>query len=279
MQNLFQFFIRYHLFFIFLLLEVFSFYLVYRYKHYNEVAYLNVANNATGKMYSAYSTASEYLYLRKFSDSLVQENARLRADLAQSKYSLTKDTGSIIDSSSSTLQLYSYLSARVIYNSVNRASNLIYLDRGYNQGIRKQMGVINGNGIVGQIVGVTDNYSAAISVLSNDFKVSAKVLKNDFFGNVSWLGVNSTDAKLEDIPKHVNLKIGDTIVTSGFSALFPRNIMVGTVTTVNMKPDKNFLDVTIKLTTNFSNLSYVYVVDNLHKEELFTLDSLAQKND
>src|SRR5205807_2071209 len=114
-------------------------------------------------------------------------------------------------------------------NSVNDAANLIYLDRGRLQGVEKQMGVINANGIVGQVVSVTDNYSVVMSVLHKDFKVSVKFKKNEFFGNMHWDGINSTTASLEDIPKHVPVKIGDTLVTSGFSQLFPRNIMAGTV--------------------------------------------------
>jgi len=139
------------------------------------------------------------------------------------------------------------------------------------------MGVINGNGVVGQVVSVTDNYSAVKSVLSSGTKVSAKFKKNEFFGNIHWDGINSTTATLEDIPKHVPVKVGDTLVTSGFSQLYPRNVMVGTVKTVKMEPDKNFLDITINLTTNFNSLSYVYVVNNMRKEELQVLDTLVAK--
>ncbi|MES2619728.1 MAG: rod shape-determining protein MreC [Bacteroidota bacterium] len=279
MYNLFQFFLRYYLFILFLSLEVFCFYLIYRNKHYNEVVYMNVANESSGKLYAAYSGINDYLHLRRFSDSLVEENAKLRAALYDSKYDTHIDSGRVSDSISKTVQHYTYISARVIYNSVNRASNLVYLDRGKNQGIQKQMGVVNANGIIGQVVSVTDNYSAVMSVLSKDFKVSVKFKKNEFFGNMHWDGVNSIKASLEDIPKHVPVKVGDTLVTSGFSQLFPRNIMVGTVSDVKMEADKNFLDITINLSTNFGSLSYVYVVNNIRKEEIQSLDTLVKKND
>lgn len=222
---------------------------------------------------------NDYLYLRRFNDSLVQENANLRAQLYESKYDTRIDSGKVSDSTLKTVQLFTYISARVIYNSVNRASNLIYLDRGKLHGVRKQMGVINGNGIVGQVVSVTDNYSAVMSVLSKDFKISTKLKKNEFFGNMHWDGINTTTASLEDIPKHVSVKAGDTLVTSGYSQLFPRNIMVGTVSKVKMEPDKNFLDITLNLSTNFGSLSYVYVINNIRKQEIQSLDSLAKKND
>lgn len=275
MYNLFQFFLRYYLFLLFVSLEIFCFYLIFQNKHYNEVAYMNVANSVSGKVYSTYTGVSDYLYLRRFSDSLVDENAKLRAQLLDSKYISKIDSGILRDSTLKNVQQYSYISARVIHNSVNEAANLIYLDRGRLQGVGKQMGVINANGIVGQVVAVTDNYSAVMSVLSKEFKVSAKFKKNEFFGNLHWDGVNSTTASMEDIPKHVPVKVGDTLVTSGFSQLFPRNIMVGRVKTVKMEPDKNFLEITVDLSTNFGSLSYVYVVNNLKKQEILLLDSLA----
>lgn len=278
MYNLFQFFVRYHLLLLFLSLQGFCFYLIYQTKHYNQVAYLNTANKVSGRVYSAYTGVSDYLYLRRFSDSLVQENAALRAQLSDSKYITKVDSGAVLDSSAKDIQHYNYITARVIRNSVNEAANLIYLDRGKLQGIQKQMGVINPAGIVGQVVAVTDNYSAVMSVLSKDFKVSAKFKKNNFFGNLHWDGINSTTATLEDIPKHVPVKVGDTLVTSGFSQLFPRNIMIGRVKSVKMEPEKNFLEISVSLATNFGSLNYVYVVNNMRKEEIQVLDSLSISN-
>lgn len=262
---------------LFLLMEGFCFYLVYRTKHYNEVAYLGAANELSGNMYATYRGVNDYLYLRRYSDSLVAENALLRARLEESVYNLKIDSGHVSDSTAKTVQHYSYISARVIQNSVNKAVNIIYIDRGRLQGVQKQMGVINGNGVVGQVVSVTENYAAVKSVLSSGTKISAKFKKNEFFGNIHWDGINSTTATLEDIPKHVPVKVGDTLVTSGFSQLYPRNVMVGTVKTVKMEPDKNFLDITINLSTNFNSLSYVYVVNNMRKEELQVLDTLVAK--
>lgn len=275
MQNLLQFFLRYYLLFIFLSLETFSFYLIYHTKHYNQVAYLNVANGISGKIYATYTGINDYLYLRRFSDSLVVENAALRNQLLDSKYPTGSVLGTANDSSSKNVQHYDFLTARVIRNSVNEASNLIYLDRGAEQGVQKQMGVINANGIVGQVIAVTEHYAAVMSVLNKDFKVSAKFKKNDFFGNLHWNGINSTSATLEDIPKHVPVKVGDTLVTSGFSQIFPRNVLIGKVNSVKMQPEKNFLDISVSLSTNFGNLNYVYIVHNIRKEELQKLDSLS----
>ena len=279
MYNLFRFFLRYHLFILFISLEFFCFYLTYRNKKYNQAAYSNFGNNVSGKVYESYTGVTDYLYLRKMSDSLVKENAALRQQLVESKFDTRVDSAHVNDSIGRYVQHFTYLTARVIYNSVNQASNLIYLNRGKLQGINRQMGVFNKNGIVGQVISVTDNYAAVMSVLSKDFKVSAKLKKSEYFGNMHWDGINSTTATLEEIPKHVPVKVGDTIVTSGFSELFPRNLMIGTVKKVKTEADKNFLDITVNLSTDFGNLSYVYIVKNIRRDELQTLDSLSKKND
>ena len=237
---------------------------------------MNLANDASGKMYSSYKGVTDYFYLRRFSDSLVAENANLRAQLYDSKYDAKVDTGTVRDSTSKTIQNYKYITARVLKNSVSDVSNLIYLDRGRLQGVEKQMGVINSNGIVGQVISVTDNYSVAMSVLSKDFKVSSIFKKNNFFGNIHWDGINAVTASLEDIPKHVPVKVGDTLMTSGFSQLFPRNVMIGKVQSVKMEADKNFLDIKVNLSTNFGSLGYVYVVNNIKKVEIQLLDSLVK---
>ena len=279
MYNLFRFFLRYHLFILFISLEFFCFFLTYRTKKYNQAAYDNFGLAMGGKVHNTFTGITDYLYLRKMSDSLVNENAALRQKLIESKFDTRVDSAQVSDTGSRYVQHFSYLTARVIYNSVDQASNLIYLNRGRLQGISRQMGVFNANGIVGQVISVTDNYAAVMSVLSKDFKVSAKLKKSEYFGNMHWDGINSTTATLEEIPKHVPFNVGDTIVTSGFSELFPRNIMIGTVKKVKTQADKNFLEITVNLSTDFGNLSYVYIVKNIRRNELQLLDSLSKKND
>lgn len=281
MYNLLHFFLRYHLLILFLSLEAFCFFLIYHNNHYNQTAYVNVINTISGKVYNTYRSGIDYFYLRRYNDSLALENAFLREQLLDSKFDNQIDTGSLSDSSKRYVQNYTYITARVIRNSVNRATNLIYLDKGKLHGVDKHMGVIAPNGIVGQVIAVTDNYAAVMSVLSKDFKVSVKFRKNEYFGNLQWDGIHSTSASLQEIPKHVPVQVGDTVVTSGYSQLFPRNIMVGVVSKVKSYPERTFLEIDVTLTTDFGNLGYVYIVKNLRKQELNQLDSLAGsiKND
>lgn len=276
MNNLLRFLLRYYLFILFVLLELGCFYLIFRNNDYQQVAFLNVANGLSGKVYSLYQNSTDYLYLRRYSDSLIAENAMLRARLLESRADNKIDSGTVSDSAKRFVQVYTYIPAKVVRNSVNQPSNLIYLDKGKLHHINRQMGVIAPNGIVGQVVNVTDNYAVVMSVLSKNFRVGVKFKKNEYFGDLHWEGLSPSTAVLEGIQKHVPVKVGDTVVTSGFSQLFPRNIMVGIVKTIDAQPEKNFLDITVKLSTDFGNLNYVYVVNNMRREELVVLDSLAQ---
>ena len=279
MYNLFRFLVRYYLFFFFLLLESFCFYLIYQNSKYHQAAFVNMANGANGKAYQTVSGITDYFYLRQMADSLVAENASLRARLKES----TNDRSVTLQTQTDTIgkkleQVFTYIPAKVIHNSVNLSANYIYINRGKNQGITTQMGVISPGGVVGQVVNVTDDYAAVMSLLNKNFKVSAKLRNSNYFGTLSWEGKNTTLAKLKEIPKHVKINVGDTIVTSGYSELFPESVIVGVVKRFKAEPEENFLDIDVTLSTNMNNLSYVYVVNNLKRKEFIVLDSVVKKN-
>lgn len=279
MYNLFRFLVRYYLFFFFLLLESFCFYLIYQNSKYHQAAFVNMANSANGKAYQTVAGITDYFYLRQMADSLVAENAALHARLKES----TNDRSVTLQTQTDTIgkkleQVFTYIPAKVIHNSVNLSANYIYINRGKNQGITTQMGVISPGGVVGQVVNVTDDYAAVMSLLNKNFKVSAKLRNSNYFGTLSWEGKNTTLAKLKEIPKHVKINVGDTIVTSGYSELFPENVIVGVVKRFKAEPEENFLDIDVTLSTNMNNLSYVYVVNNLKRKEFIVLDSIVKKN-
>jgi rod shape-determining protein MreC len=279
MYNLLRFLVRYYLFFFFLILEGFCFYLIYQNSKYHQAAFVNMANTANGKAYQAVAGVTDYFYLRQMADSLVAENATLHARLKESTDDKAAHTQQQTDTIGGRVeQVFTYIPAKVIHNSVNLSANYIYINRGAKQGITTQMGVISPGGVVGQVVNVTDDYAAVMSLLNKNFKVSAKLRNSNYFGTLSWEGKNTTLAKLKEIPKHVKMKEGDTIVTSGYSELFPENVIVGTVKHVNAEPEENFLDIDVTLSTNMNNISYVYVVNNLKRKEFIALDSVVKKN-
>lgn len=273
MYNLVRFLLHYWLFIFFLLLEGLCAYLIYQNSRFHQALMFNQANEINGVAYQAYSNSVEYLRLGKVNDSLAKENAELRARVAESFYSLKKEEISVTDSTAHPLQVFSYMPAKVVKNSVNQAANYLYLNKGKRLGITPQMGVITANGIVGQVVSVTENYSAVMSVLNKNFRISAKLKKSKFFGQLLWEGKNARIVHLSEIPKHVPVKMGDTVVTSGYSVLFPENIMIGRVKKVDAKPENNFQEIDVELSADMNNLDYVYVVNHMQRQEIQQLDS------
>ncbi|HEU4553277.1 MAG TPA: rod shape-determining protein MreC [Chitinophaga sp.] len=287
MRNLVIFLRRYFNFFLFLLLEVICIVLVFRNNNFQKTAYLNSANNLSGKLYDRYNNVQYYFHLKATNDSLVAENARLH-NMLRTNYDSMDTTSSVVTDTirhfstdtthrlmGTELRRYIYLEAKVINNSVNRPVNYITIHRGRKQGIRPNMGVVSPTGVVGMVRSVSDNYAVVLSILAkssgaatSNFGVSARLLKGKEIGTVYWDGANPGYAIMRDIPRSVRIQKGDTVITSGFSALFPENIPVGYIEDFALQ-DKSSTSysIRIKLATNFYNLQYVYVIDNLLKEE------------
>lgn len=278
MENFFRFFARYYLFVMFLMLEALCFYMIYNNSHFHKVIAVNSVNDINGKVYETQSNITSYFYLKSRNDSLQAENAFLRAHLKESIYDDRVQHGVFTDTiDEKEIFQYKFIPSMVIKNSVNEASNYIFINKGSLHGIHKQMGVINSKGVVGQVVDVTPHYACVMSLLNKNFKMSAKLKHSKYFGQLYWDGVNAETARLDEIPKHVKVKDGDTIITSGYSALFPENIMIGTVKKFNSQADKNFVEIDVKLSANMHTLDHVYVVENFFKKEYEKLDSLTQK--
>jgi rod shape-determining protein MreC len=272
MRNLWVFFLRYYAFFLFFILEIIAFSFIARNKGYQSTAILNSANSISGNLYSGVSNAKFYLSLGAINDSLVSENARLRSLLLSEKYDPAKKTDSNL------IQRYTYTEARVINNSVQKRNNYLTLDKGSLQGIKKDMAVICGNGIVGVVKDVSYHFSTVISFLHKDLPISAQINRTKDFGSLTWEGLNPKMAKLMYIPTDVMVKVGDTISTSGFSSIFPPNILVGTVTKIDQKSGESFYEIDVKLSTNFSKLRYVYIIKDRFAQEKIKLEEGAQND-
>ena len=292
MRNLIIFFRRYFNFFLFLLLEVICLVLVFQRNNFQRAAYLSSANDISGKLYDKYSNVQYYFHLKSTNDSLVNENVRLHNFLSSSYDSIITSNGIKVDTirrySDDTLHRvvstqvlkYQYFAAKVINNSVNKPVNYITIHRGSAQGIRPNMGVISPSGVVGVVRSVSENYAVVLSLLSksNSVSISARVGKGKEMGSVHWDGDDAGYALLKDVPKSAKVYKGDTVVTSGYSALFPENIPIGYVENITIG-DKASTAYTIrvKLATNFYNLQYVYVIENLLKDEQQRLEDSTYK--
>ena len=270
MRNFFLLIRKYNFFIVFLLLEVISGILLVRNSTYQRAAVISTSNELVGKIYTAYSNVTDYLVLGETNRILSAENARLRRADSVSFYDPSFRVLRVNDTIG--LQQYEYISARVVNNSVSRVNNYITLDKGSLQGIQPEMAVMGSNGVVGIVKDVSEHFSTVISLLHSSTKISSKIKKNDYFGSSVWDGENPQIAKLLDIPSHAQVKVGDTIVTSSYSGIFPRDILVGVVSEIGTSGD-SFKEIKLKLATDFQKLSYVYVVRNLLKSERDTLEA------
>ncbi len=261
MHNLWNFFLRYYSFFLFIALEAIAFTLIINNNSYQRASVLNSANNVSGTIYSITSDISSYLSLGRVNDSLANENIRLRNQLSEQFYSNETVRKTVVDSTN--FQRYTYLEAKIVQNSYMKRNNYITIDRGSLHGVEQKMGVISSNGIVGIIKDVSPHFSTIISFLHKDSKISAKIKRNGEYGSLVWDGLDPKFATLLDIPSHAEIKEGDTVTTTGYSLVFPENILIGIVEKVTLLSGDNFYNIRVRLSTNFSTLRYVYVLNDI----------------
>jgi rod shape-determining protein MreC len=266
---------KYHFFIIFLLLQGLSFYLIVTNNSYQRSVYVTTSNNTVGKIYSAYSQLTDYLKLGVTNRLLAEENARLRkadsANFYDKRFTWLKTKDSLL------FQQYEYITARVINNSVNRVNNYLTLDKGLIHGIRPYMAVACGSGVVGIVKDVSPHFSTVTSMLHSDTRISSKIKRNEYFGTTVWSGNSPSTGLLRDIPSHAKVAIGDTIITSTYSGIFPRGIFIGRVQEIGAGGE-SFKEIKIRFSTDFQNLSYVYVIRNILKEERDSLENKIASN-
>lgn len=266
-----------HAFVLFVLLEGFALTMVFNYNSFQKATYLNSASRLTGTVYNMFHSVTGYFGLAKINRELAGENARLRSLLEnQPGYFLSPDS-----TSSTQLQndsVFRFITAEVINNSVNRPLNYLTLNKGRKQGIKPDMGIISNRGIVGVVGQVSESYAMGLSVLNQRWSVSAKVKKNGYYGSLMWNGTDYRYATLAEIPLHVDVAIGDTVVTSGYSSIFPEGILVGTISDFTRPDGENYYAIKVKLFVDFKSISHVEVVENTDRQEIDELDKTL-KND
>jgi len=265
MRNLYLFFRKHYFIFLFLVLEVFSLVLFFNYNNYQNAAMYNWNSSIAGRVNRFSNSVLSYFYLKQINMILAEENAVLKARMPEAIY-LT-DTSVFFRDDSMMQSRFRYINARVISNSTDRRNNYIMIDKGELQGVDVNMGVISGNYIVGQVVGVSRHFSWIISFLHSATKISAKFLKNNQLISIDWPGGDYHRGRVMEIPKHLDIRPGDTIVTSGNSEVFPPGIIIGTIEKVIERPDENFNRAEIVLLTDFNGLGYVEVVVDMFGEE------------
>ncbi len=246
----------------------------------NERSSVNFSRNISGYVFEEISYFSDYLDLREQNELLVTENVQLRNEIdKQPKYVYLTTIDSIHFDTvrESSGRKYFYTQARVINNSVSRQYNVITINRGQNHGVLSDMAVISENGVAGIIAEASGNFATVIPIINRDFRLSAKIEKNNYFGIIEWDGRNPDIVSLREIPVHVDLNDGDTIRTSGYSSIFPEGILIGTIESHSYEGG-NYYQINVKLATNFRSLQHVNVISSLYRDEQIELES-KMKND
>jgi rod shape-determining protein MreC len=254
MRQLFDLLYSYRAFLLFILLEIVAIFLIVSRNSYQTATYISTSNKITGKVYESSNELTGFLSLRDANEQLMNENASLRR-IINDLYRQTK-----IKPDSTLISTFDVIPGKVINNTYLYNENHITIDRGAAHGIEPGMGVISSNGIAGQIKTVATDYSTAYSLLHTSMMISAQIKKNRTLGTVQWLPPDYSSAQLKYVGKYVDISVGDTIVTSGFNAVYPPNISIGIVKSIENDPADPFLTVSVKLGVDFASLNQVYIV-------------------
>lgn len=271
MKLLFQLIWRNNFTLFFILLQIFCFYLIIQNNRFQQASVLNATNKVVTSTMEVVNYVKEYIHLRDNNTSLAEENARLRALLAENKYEIDSIYTPVKDTVN--LQQYEYITANVINNSLHHRNNFITLNKGSLQGVKPEMGVIGPKGIVGIVNHVSEHYCTVMSLLHKESSSSVMLKRNKFFGSLKWDGSDPNYMYLNEIDKTVPILKGDTIVTTAFSTTYPSGIFIGRVVDYTVEPGSPFYKIKVKLAMNFNGLSHVYIVRNMMKEEQLSLEN------
>ncbi len=238
---------------------------------YQHHVYLTSAGRIASGVYETANNITGYFHLRDINEDLQQRNASLEMEVIELRNSLTK-LSDIVKSDSlgvdSSLSRYEFIIAHVINNSISHPHNFLTIEKGSLDGVTPEMGVVDHNGVVG-IVNVTGEHtSRVISLLNNDLRLSCKVKGSDAFGSLVWDGRSPREAVLEELPRHVQFEPGDTVITSGYSVVFPEGIPVGIIVSHHKDDDDNFYSLRVRLLSDFSTLSTVRVIKDAFADEI-----------
>ena len=270
MRNLLEFLAKYNHWFLFIALEVIGLILLFQYNSYQRSVWFSSANVVAGKVYEWDAKITSYFSLGTINEQLTQRNIYLEQQvktLSEKLNAATKDSIAAQLAATQALAGFRLIPAKVMTNSVDKQDNLITIDKGSADGIRKDMGVVSGNGVVGIVYLVSTHYSVIIPVLNSQSNISCTIKNRGYFGYLHWNGGYVHLAYVDDIPRHAHFKIGDYVTTSGYSSVFPEGVMVGQIKYVFNSPDGLSYRLKVKLATDFGNLRDVCVIDNTLLQE------------
>jgi rod shape-determining protein MreC len=243
-------------------LEIVNLWAIFSYNSYQHTWYFNTTNQWAASILSTTQEVKKYHQLRIVNAQLAAENARLHTQLLQLR-SQQQPTGKIpYFASAALLNRYQAVACKVMDQTTQLAQNYLTIDKGLADGIKPGMAVISSTGIVGKVMSCTQNLSLIVSVLHTSNSVSAKLKSSGELGYMKWSGYQAEVGELMDVSKYKKVVKGDTVVTSDYNAVFPPNVPIGIVAKVGIEKDDTFHDIKVMLLTQFSTLTYVYVIKN-----------------
>ncbi len=264
MRNFFRFIEKYHFFLLFLVFETLALYLVVNYNEYQNKTFISTSGRFTASILEISGSLKNYFSLKKSNDELSRENAFLRTQLQAytggvqpNNYFSSKEFEILSEDK------FNFRQAKVVNNSVNKKYNYITLNKGSKKGLKPDMGVITARGLVGVVQNVSSHYSTAISLLHTRLKISAKLKDSNFFGSLEWDGKSYRHVYLNEIPSHAPVNIGEAVVTSGYSTIFPEGILIGTIDDINLGEGEGFYKIKVKLSVDFKSITYVEVAEKI----------------
>lgn len=279
MRNLLDFLAHYYHWFLFAILEIVSIVMLFRYNSYQGSVWFSTANVVAGKVYEVNADVTQFFSLVKINEELSHRNMYLEQQVQALSTQLMdqhNDSAFVKMAGVKMLEHYKIIPAKVVSNSIDKVDNLITIDKGMADGVHKDMGVACGTGIVGIVYLAGEHYSVVIPVLSSKSSISCTIQKRGYFGYLHWTGGNSNIAYVDDVPRHAHFRLYDNVVTSGYSSVFPPGVMVGKILHVYNSKDGLSYRLQVQLSTDFSKLRDVCVIDDSMMRERLDVLRAAQ---
>ncbi len=275
MNNIFLFLYKHLHWIVFIVLEIICFVLLFSYNSLQGSVYLSTANEVTARLLNGKAKVTTYFGLAEKNQALAEQNARLQQRIVELEMLYAQhrlDSLAEVEAIQRVQRAgYRISPAQVIDKSINKMDNYLTLDRGTNDGVEPEMGVMGIDGVVGIVYKCTEHYSLVMPLLNSDSYTSCKVLGSKDIGILQWHGADPRYATLHDLPRYSNVALGDTIVTSGNSSFFPEGVMVGIVEEAIPSSDGLYMTLKVRLCTSFAQLEHVFVISKMDAEELTAL--------
>ena len=270
MQQLIYFIRKFRYFLLFLLLEIIAVIFTIQNHSYHTSKFVSSSNFISGSIYNKVNFLNEFFLLKSENKLLIEENIRLKNFIEKKEINYNEENYSVIDSLH-YFQKYEYSEAKVINNNFTKRNNILTINKGADQGLTTDLGVVNSTGVIGVIKNISSNYATVLSILNNNSKINVRLKNSNHFGTLIWNGKTYTTTQLIDMPRQAVIKIGDTIITGGKSAIFPEGINIGIIS--DFKFEKNqYKQINVLLFNDMSSVGYVQIVKNLQKNEQKNLE-------